>query len=128
MKFFEPTVMVGLDSAPETFWISLPGASSALFELELEEDADSSSSPHAAKTKPKAQDGQQGEQGMGASHDVCMLLFDDRKARRRPPGRPRSASLRPSGVTARCSAANAASAPKVTSATTMQAASWPAVP
>ena len=65
---------------------------------------------------------------MGASHDVCMLLFDDRKARRRPPGRPRSASLSPSGVTARCNSANSASAAKVTSATTMQAASWPAVP
>ena len=61
----------------------------------------SSSPPHAANDEAEAQGGQQGQEGMGASHDVCMLLFDDRKARRRPPGRPRSASLRPSGVTAR---------------------------
>src|SRR3954470_1280967 len=76
----------------------------------------------------EAQGGQQGQDGMGTSHDVCMLLFDDRKARRRPPGRPRWASLRPSGVTARWSRTNKKSAAKVTSATTMHAASWPAVP
>src|SRR3954453_7875274 len=76
----------------------------------------------------EAQDGQQGQEGVGSSHDVFMLLFDDRKARRRPPGRPRSESLRPSGLATRCNRTNSPSAAKVTIATTMQAASWPAVP
>src|SRR4051812_22651356 len=43
--------MVGLDSAPETFWICLPGAPE--LELELEDDEDFSSLPHAATARPR---------------------------------------------------------------------------
>ena len=129
MKFFEPTVVTGFDSAPSTFWISLPEALSLPLELEPPpEEDDSSSPPQAANASPRHEDRQQGEDGVRASFHVdWMLLLGD--TNRRPRDRLCLAwILMPRGVTARWRAAIAASAAKVKSATTMHAASWPAVP
>ena len=95
--------MVGLPSAPSTFWISLPEALSALARARADAGGRLLVVAAGREHEPEAQDGQQGEEGMGASHVVWMLLLGDRKARRRPRGRPRSAILMPAGVTARWS-------------------------
>ena len=80
---------------------ALPGLRARL-ELEPEPDESSSSSPHAATTMPSARHGQQRQQGGECVSRVSMLLLSDGKARRAAAVRPRSASLSPSGVTARC--------------------------
>ena len=77
--------------------------------------------------EPEAQDRHEGEDGVASFHVDWMLLLGD--TNRRPRDRLWLAwILMPRGVTARWRAAIAASAAKVRSATTMHAASWPAVP
>ncbi len=81
-------------------------------------------SPTPSSTSSRAHDTWRSTRSWSARRSRCARAG----GRTAPSDRPEAWSLSPRGVTARWSSANTPSAANVTSATTMQAASWPSGP